>query len=329
MVLTLAVDLGLARGDEVKMHNGDRISGTILGMEAEVLTIKTSYAGELTIQQEAIAAITTDSSIEVVLSDDTATKGIIFTSEEGRLGIKTEEGAEALTFGLEAVEAINAGPPVRLTCRVNVGADVAKGNTETENYHLDGELLARTKKQRYSLWAEYDQAYESDVKSEDKSFWRGSYDYFIAKQWFLWLDASFEADEFKDLTLRSAGGVGPGYQFFETPLKDLSAEVGFGYINEEYDADGQQDYTISRCAVNYGQWFLHEKIQLFHRDEAFLSLEDTDDYIIRTRTGLRLRLVKGINATFQYNWQYDSAVPPGEKQTDQRYLVTVGYEYTN
>jgi putative salt-induced outer membrane protein YdiY len=323
------MDLGSARGDEVKMHNGDRISGTILGMEAEVLTIKTSYAGELTIEQEAIAAVKTDSSVELMLSDDTSTTGIIFTSEEGKLGIRREDGAEVLTFGLEEVEAINAGPPVRLTCRINVGADVTKGNTETENYHLDGELMARTRKQRYSLWAEYDQAYESDVKSEDKSFWRGSYDYFIAEQWFLWLDASFEADEFKDLTLRSAGGVGPGYQLFETSLKNLSAEAGLGYINEEYEGDDDQDYAISRCAVNYDQWFLDKTIQLFHRDEVFLSLEDTGDYIIRTRTGLRLRLVKGINATFQYNWEYDNAVPPDEEETDQRYLVTVGYEYDN
>jgi len=329
MVLTLSTDLGSARGDEVKMKNGDRISGTIIEMKGEVLTIKTSYAGELSIQQEDIAAVTTDSSVEVVLSDDTSTTGIIFTSEEGKLGIKTEEGAEALIFDLEELEAVNPGPAVQLTCRINLGVDVEKGNTDTEDYYLDGEFMARTTKQRYTLHAEYDQAYDAGVKSEDKSFWRGSYNYFLAKQWFLWLGASFETDVFKDLTLRSGAGAGPGYQFFETPLKNLSTEPGLGYVNEDYDVDDDQDYAISRCAVNYDQWFLDKKIQLFHRGEAFLSLEDTDDYVIRTRTGLRLRLVKGINTTFQYNWEYDTAVPPDEQQTDQRYLVTVGYEYAN
>ena len=313
----------------MKTKNGDRVSGTIIGMKGEVLTIKTAYAGELFIQQDAIAAVTTDSSVEVVLSDDTSTTGIIFTSEEGKLGIKTEEGAEELTFDLEELEAVNPASAVQLSCRVNLGVDAEKGNTAKEDYHLDGEFMARTRKQRYTLQAEYDQAYYSGVKSEDKYFWRGSYDYFLTEQWFLWLDTSFEADKFKDLTLRSAGGVGPGYQFFETPVMNLSTEVGLGYIDEDYDAEDDQDYAISRCAVNYDQWFLDKKIQLFHRGEAFLSLEDTDDYLIRTRTGLRFRLVKGINTTFQYNWEYDNAVPPEEEQRDQRYLLTVGYEYTN
>ena len=62
-------------------------------MENKELTIRTSYAGDLSIKWEAVAEITTDASVEVGLSDDTSAHGVVRAAEDGKLSVKAERVA--------------------------------------------------------------------------------------------------------------------------------------------------------------------------------------------------------------------------------------------
>jgi len=64
---------------------------------------------------------------------------------------------EPVTFNLAQVEIINPKPPepaLKIHARANVGLTGDRGNTETDNLYLDGEFIARTEKNRYSVGAE-------------------------------------------------------------------------------------------------------------------------------------------------------------------------------
>jgi hypothetical protein len=97
-------------------------------------------------------------------------------------------------------------------------------------------------------------------------------------------------------------------------------------VNEDYTVEGQDnDYAAGRWAVKYDQYFFDKFVQLFHLHDGIVSLEDMQDIILRTRTGLRLSLRNGFNTTVQYNWDWDNSPAPGTERVDERYLITLGY----
>ncbi|MBU4010188.1 MAG: hypothetical protein KJ882_05430, partial [Proteobacteria bacterium] len=133
--------------DEIRLKNGDHITGKIIKLDAEKMTFKTSYAGELSIVFKEITGIRTDAPIDVILSDGTKAKGIVTTGSDGNINIKTELIEQPLSFELANIKQINPPPPspaVKIKGRLNVGINITDGNTNTKTYHGDGELVART-----------------------------------------------------------------------------------------------------------------------------------------------------------------------------------------
>ena len=319
-----------ALADTIHMKNGDRLTGTIIMMENNVLTFKTSYAGDIKIAWDEITHVETDTSVHVVLGDQTSAHGMVKTTSSGDLQLQSENLMEPLQFHTGHVTGINPPdiPPVKVTGRINAGVDIKRGNTDTDAYHIDGEVIARTEANRYTIGAEANREEESEQKTADNWLLYTGYDHFFSQKWFFYTNANFEQDDFKDLDLRTTVGAGAGHQFFETEEKNLSLRGGLAYVNEDYSVESQdKDYTAGRWAVKYEQFFFERFIQLFHLHEGVVSLEDTEDIFIRTRTGVRLPLKKGFNTTLQYNWDWDNSPAPDKDKVDERYLFTVGYTW--
>jgi putative salt-induced outer membrane protein YdiY len=323
---------GVVMADELRLKNGDRLSGQVVRMEEEKLIFKTSYAGEISIKWNEVANLNTDKKIKIVLSDETILQGKTKPTEEGKMKLKMGKIVETVSFNLAEVKAINpqpqvTEPPVKLKGRINVGLTSTRGNTETENHHFDGEFVARTVKNRYTLGAELNKAEDDGEKTVDNIRGYAKYDHFLTEKWFLYSSASAEKDEFKDLNLRTDFGIGVGYQFFETPMMNLSLEAGLTYVNEDYEEGEDNDYPAGRWAVNFDRYFFEKAFQFFHFHEGFVGLEDTDDLFIRSRTGIKLPIYKKFKATAQYNYDWEKSPKRGRKKADEMYILTLGYEW--
>ena len=48
---------------------------------------------------------------------------------------------------------------------------------------------------------------------------------------------------------------------------------------------------------------------------------------IQTRQGLRVPIRGGFNVTAQFNLDYDNEPAPGTGKTENKYLLTLGYEW--
>ena len=102
---------------------------------------------------------------------------------------------------------------------------------------------------------------------------------------------------------------------------------GLAYVNNDYDVAEDNSYPAGSWSINF-DWFLwKDKIQFFHFDDGFISLEDTDDIIIRTRTGFRFPLAENFNTTIQYNLDWNRNPSPGKKSTDEMFVLSLGYLY--
>jgi len=186
-------------------------------------------------------------------------------------------------------------------------------------FHKKGVLI------NYTIGAEYNREEDQGEKTTKNITGFGKYDHFLNQKWFLYSSVFFEKDEFKDLNLRSSIGAGVGYQFFETPLTNLSLEAGLAYVNEDFEEGVDDDYPAGRWSLDFDRYLVDKIIQFFHFHEGFIGLEDTDDFFIRTRTGLRVPVYKNIKATVQYNFDYDKSPTPGREKEDEMFIFTLGY----
>ena len=329
LIITLLIPV-MVGADELQFNNGDRITGEVVNMEEGKLIFKTTYAGELSIKWSEISNIKTEKPIKVVLSDETTLKGVTKSAEKEKMKLKLGKIVETVSFALSEVKSINpklvaAEPPVKLKGHINVGLSATKGNSETETHHLDGEFIARTKKNRYTLGVEFNRAADKGEKTVNKALGFAKYDHFLTQKWFLYSSASVEKDKFKDLNMRTTLGLGAGYQFLETPLINLSLEAGLNYVNEDYDAGEDDGYPAGRWAANFDKYFFDKRLQFFHFHEAFYGLGDTDDLFIRSRTGLRVPIHKKFKVTAQYNYDWDKSPNPGREKTDEMIIFSLGY----
>jgi putative salt-induced outer membrane protein YdiY len=321
---------GNTAADEVHLKNGDRLTGEVKSLEEDKLILLTSYAGEITITWSEVATLSTDKPITVVLTDESVVEGISQPGEKKEMNLMTEKIEGGVSFNLTDVKSINPKPPepaVRISARANVGIDVKKGNTDTETYHFDGSFAAWTGKNRYRVAFRTDTEKSSGVETVDN--WLGSinYDRFLSEKWFVYGNASFENDQFKDLNLRTFLGMGSGYQFIDTSGTKLSGEAGLSYANDDYIVNEDNSYPAGRLAAAFEKSLFDERLIFFHEDETLVNLEDADDILIRTQTGFRFPFYRRFNMTLQYNWDWEKIPATGRKKKDERYLVTFGYEY--
>jgi putative salt-induced outer membrane protein YdiY len=230
------------------------------------------------------------------------------------------------------VAAINTAkkPSVRITTRANVGVNIERGNTDTDNNYFDGELVARTDKHRFIIGGELNKEKDRGRTSADN--WRayGKYNYFLTQKWFLLANTLFENDKFKDLDLRTTLGAGIGYNFFESKELNLNVGAGPAYIKENFIKAEDKDFPAAQWIVRYDQYFFNRHVQLFHDNNGYWSLSDSNNWLIYTRQGFRLPLYKGLTATFQYNYDYDNdPSEDAEEKWDSKLLFLLGWQFKN
>jgi putative salt-induced outer membrane protein YdiY len=317
--------------DEIWLTNGDRITGTVEKMENKLLIFKTAYAGEMSIAWEEITAVTTDAPIEMVLVDDTSFLGHMVPAAEGQIELQlVDETLERLAVDLSEVKAINPTPPERelkIKARLNIGVKVETGNTDKEEYDVNGELSLRSERNRFFFYGEYELDKTDGDKTKEQSKGFGKYDRFLTQKFYIYGSTFFETDKNRDLDVRLVPSVGPGYQFYETELTNLWVELGPAYVIAKYDESDDEEYIAGLSRINFDHFLFKKIFQFFHFDQVLLSFEDTSDIVILSRTGIRAHFYNYFNLTAQWNWDWDNDPAPGDKRSDHEYIVSVGVQY--
>ncbi len=85
---------------------------------------------------------------------------------------------------------------------------------------------------------------------------------------------------------------------------------------------------VFRWSVNWN-WPIRPGLSVFHRHQAFPSVENTSDFYINTLQGVRINIWEGLNMGIQVEYKYDNKPPPGTGASDTKGLVTLGYAFEN
>jgi putative salt-induced outer membrane protein YdiY len=321
-----------ALADEIVLDNGDRITGKVLRKETDVLVVNTKYAGDLSIAWSNIRRVTTDAPITMYFEDGNRLIGTLTSEEDGTVIVKSGDTLTSAPIPITKLKYINpsadvSGEGVKVVGHINAGYASSSGNTNTKKFNLDTEVVARTLQNRYTLGARAARTEDSGVDTE--SNWLGymKYDHFITKKWYGYANGNFENDKFKDIRLRSTLGLGSGYQFIESPRTNLSLEGGLNYVDTDFYAAEDDDYPAARWALKFDHKLFNTELQFFHAHEVYMGINDTRKTFLRSQTGLRVPLYKNLNATAQYNLDWDNNPTDGRVKTDKTTMLTLGYTW--
>jgi putative salt-induced outer membrane protein YdiY len=212
------------------------------------------------------------------------------------------------------------------------GYSQTTGNSHLRNASLLGELVARSELLRLTMNVRY--VYGDDSGSIITRNARATIklDFFITKRFFWFTSAYFENDRFQDLKLRTALASGPGYQWIDR--EDLSGigkdmtlytEAGLAYFNEDFNVAGDKSSVRARISVKWNWPFFEDRFTLYHLSELFPSIQNTSDVFLTMDNGIRLKIWQGFISSFQITTRYNSRPAPGTGDTDNLYLITLGY----
>jgi putative salt-induced outer membrane protein YdiY len=317
-----------ALADTVTLLNGDRLSGTLVRLETQTLWLKTAYAGTLKLPWAQVDQIETDAPVRVRLADGTELDGQLQAGRARQVRIRIGSLAETAPLALDRIDAINPprqGDRTVLSGRASLGGNLARGNTDAQTLHLDGELVARNASQRVTLDGELNEAAQDGV--ETASNWRVGmkYDHFASERIYYYANTRFDHDGQAGLDLRSTLGAGAGRQLFERDDLKLSLEGGLSLVNEDYAHAADTRFPSARFGARYEQTVWQGRLKLFHNSDLLLSLESLDDYLYQSRTGFRVPMGKGFSLGTQVNFDYDAVPAAGKGSADTALLFKLDY----
>ncbi|HTH43610.1 MAG TPA: DUF481 domain-containing protein [Oxalicibacterium sp.] len=313
----------------VTLNNGDQVSGKLKQLNNGVLLIQSGILGEVKIPWSKVSKLTTDEEVRIQLNDGATVKGKLML-DEGKIAIEEQTPSQPANLTRQDISALN--PPIvddafKYSGKIDLGGAFNRGNSEDDQLHSNGELIARSPEDRYTLNWEVNEARSAGIKTTSNRRLLGQYDHFLDKKNYLFVNAKGERDELADLSLRTALGGGYGRQFLDTDITKLSGQLGLQYVNEDYTDSPDRSFPSLNLGFKYEHKFFNQKLVYFNNLDLAQSLEDADDLLLHNRMGIRVPIAHGLNLSTQFNIDYDRQPADDKKSTDTALIFSVGYAF--
>jgi len=311
--------------DEVYLLNGDRLTGTIVKMEENLLTLQTDYGGEIKIDWKKVQRLTATSPLKVLVpgeSHDVLRDFVYGTHGQREIN---EAGSDTATL-LTDITAINL-EPFRLAGTVSVGGNNTSGNSSTKAFNSAARLTLYAHRQRLLVEGKYNYGQANDQVTARNSLASLKHNYFVSKQIFIETFGMLEKDTLQALQLRSTIGSGLGYQFYETASTTLSLSAGLAHVNEHFTNSPNTQTPSGRWSLRWEQTLWPDRVKVFHRHEGFWDINAGNAFRFNADQGLRITVYKNLFFNVEYDLRLNTQPAPGRKKTDEAMIFGVGYEF--
>lgn len=241
-----------AKADQLTLKNGDRITGTIIKSDAKTLVIKTEFAGEISVQWDAVASIVSSQPLHLALKDGQTIVGTV-TTEDGKLDVATKETGPVVT-SKDAVTAVRNDAEQKAyddqierlrhphltdfwSGALDTGLSLTRGNSVSTTFSLAGKAARVTDRDKISVYttAIYTKSTVNNVSNTTAHDIAGGVrgDVNLSDKIFVFGFTDFEYNAFQHLDLRNVIGGGVGYHVIKT--KDTTFDLfGGASFSQEY-----------------------------------------------------------------------------------------------
>jgi putative salt-induced outer membrane protein YdiY len=323
-------------GDQITLKNGDRLSGAIVKVDADKLTIKSELAGDVTLPWSAVVAVVSAQPLHVALKNGQTVEGVISTKEQN---IEVAAASGPVEAPLSEVVAVRNSVEQEVYMRglhprfrdlwaglFDSGLSLTSGNSESTSFTLAGKAARTTSRTKISLYATeiYTRSSVAGVSNTTASAIRGGarVDVNLRGRWFVYGLTDFEHDRFQDLNLRNVLGGGVGYHLIKE--KDRTFDIfGGATFNQEYYSQpfNPPDTATTRktSEIMAGETFatkLGSRTLFTEQFNIFPNLSDTGDYRLQFDTTAATKLKNWLSWQITFSDRYVSRPLAGLKNND-------------
>jgi putative salt-induced outer membrane protein len=354
-LLLLLVSTSMAFADQVTLKNGDRISGKIQSSDTKALLIKSDFAGDVTIQWDAITGIESSDNLILTLKDGSRLTGKI-TTQDGKFVVAgaanpapaAKDNVVAVRDEIEQknydVEADKIAHPKLFyfwSGLIDTGLALTRGNSQTASFTLAGKVERDTARNKFTAASTY--VFASDDSTPPSRTTANQLDagfrddYNLTPRMFVFGLVDFQTNELQNLSLRTNFGGGFGYHVIKTDNTVFDIFGGISYDRDSFSAytlPGPPPVAIPSLIQNSAEALVGEEFDqkfgkrstLTERFTFFPNLSHGGDYRFQFDTTVATQLKAWLSWQATFSDRYISYPPPGIKGNDL--LLSTGLRVT-
>ena len=311
------------RADQVVLKNGDRLSGKIVSGDGKTLLLKSEFAGDVTIQWDAITDLESTDNINITLEDGTRLSGKV-TTQGGKFVVAAappavtssvapkevitavRNDAEQHTFDVQAERMAHPRFYYFWSGTADTGLALTRGNSETVSFTFAAKAIRETPRDKLTLYGNYIFANNSSIPPTvttadalDAGI-RGDLN-IDSSRLFVFALGDFQTNQLQHLDLRSVFGGGFGYHLIK--MANTTFDL-FGGIT--YDRDSFGAYNTTNPAPPPVLLLVPSSVQ--NSAEAVLGEEFDAKLSKRTSLTERFSFYPNLSHTGDYRFQLDSSI---------------------
>lgn len=325
-----------ALADEVRLKNGDRLTGSILSLTEDRLHFETTVAGELSLPWGEVVSLKTDRPIMVTFIRGDRLIGWIEPSRSGGLLLLSSFGVVPLRRRhilalrpLSEEEVLIAGPfvkPPRWESQIEAGVQVRSGNVDSRDFNVGLQTTRKAKGSEFSAKVTAAYGETEGERTVGQVLGEARFDLLHTERFFSFSLLDMEHDALQDLNLRAQENVGVGYKFIRTPRSLLQGEVGVG-LSEEFFEGGKSDIdSEGRLGAKWTER-VGERLELGVSLVLLPALSDLGEYRFRGESSFTTPLTDRFLLRLSLLNRYDSNPRPGVKKNDLTFRSSVVWTF--
>jgi hypothetical protein len=234
--------------DEVKLKNGDRLTGKVTSLVGGKLTIETPEAGPVKLDWAQIVSIKTDAPLKLKLTTGETLEGKVVPGAEGRLKVETQGAAAPVEVDFPKVKSINE-PPVAWHGKLSASAKSTDGNTHNDSFLIAGAATRETELDLITVKTLFRYGKTGQQLTERNSYGLGKYNLKLTPEFYAYVSEELQGDSFKDLSIETITSVGVGFVVLKETWIDLSMEAGLAYITNDHNVAPDETHMGARVAA--------------------------------------------------------------------------------
>ena len=333
-----------AVADQVDLKNGDRVSGTIVGLEGGELRMQSDLLGSLTADWDNIEGLRSDTAFYVRLSDDRLLIGSLM-SNPNTVEIRTSD-TEIVEVPPGSIEWIRTpkqhdivqSSQARLenpdladfwSGAIDAALSTTSGNADTTALNIGLQAARTTNDNQFSAYLTTvfaDNSTSGESVTTANAIRGGSrYEVHLNDKLFTFGFTDLEFDRFQDLDLRLVLGGGLGFDLIESSRSSLEV-FGGASSNQEYFSNGLTRKSAESVFGEDLNYQLTSLTSITQRLAVFPNMSNAGEFRLTFDTTAVTRLNEWLSWQVTVSDRFVSNPTVGKKQNDM--LFTTGIRIT-
>lgn len=320
----------------IELINGDRLMGSLVRVEGDYVIWKTENFGEQSIPKLKVKNLFSSTPWKI---NGNSTPCIVEGVEDENLVYYCGLRANMSRVPLLSIEVMTPYEDFIKndfihTGRLALRGAYVRGNEVRDEWTIQGEASMRRGEWRHNFRGEFAEASWWYSRPTLKWNIRYTLDWFFKERWFWYNDVTIGAEEQRGLDQYTSLGSGTGYQFWESSATALAVKGGVAYFDEQYSTpvinasefDPNDTFTAGYLATDF-RYRLPWGVGFFHNNEFIQSLDASNNWHLKSATGLSAMLISRIYSEIKLDYNIDNDPQPGRETYDKRMTVGVSYKW--